>query len=310
MLLKPGQQATVGRYTLRNDGVKVTDDGQKQMVTAYMAVFEDGKQIDTMYPAQVVLPQARAGADHRGGDPAHARRGPLHRAAGAIRPAARRRRALQIVVNPLVNWIWLGFGVHGVRHRHRAAAGARLLVRAGEAAGRRGRDGDAALAAGASCSAARPLLGADARVRSQTQTSMYCAATPLEKQMQHEIVCTCGWLCRTIAECRKCTCAHAARDARRARGADRLRARRTTRSSRRSSRSTAARRCSARRSTRASTAWRGCSRICSAPAASLARRLRRRQVVAAGVGAEDPRAALRPIPTSNERLDDELRNLD
>ena len=32
--------------------MKVTDDGQKQMITAHIAVFEDGKQIGTMYPAR------------------------------------------------------------------------------------------------------------------------------------------------------------------------------------------------------------------------------------------------------------------
>src|SRR5438876_726736 len=37
--LKVGEQTTVGRYTLRNDGVKVSDDGQKQMVTGYISVF-------------------------------------------------------------------------------------------------------------------------------------------------------------------------------------------------------------------------------------------------------------------------------
>src|SRR5882762_5384500 len=47
VLLRPGEQMTIGRYTLRNDGVKVNDDGQKQMVTAFIAVFEKGKQIDT-----------------------------------------------------------------------------------------------------------------------------------------------------------------------------------------------------------------------------------------------------------------------
>ena len=136
MLLKPGEQTTLGHYTLRNDGVKVSDDGQKQMVTAYITVFEDGKQIDTMYPAQVVLPQARAGADDRGRDPPDASREDLYIVL-AFEPSdlATQTASLQIVVNPLVNWIWFGFGVMALRHRHRAAAGAHLLLRAGEAAG-------------------------------------------------------------------------------------------------------------------------------------------------------------------------------
>src|SRR5262245_38967566 len=52
VLLKPAQEATLGQYTTRNDGVKVTDDGQKQAVTAVLSVFVKGKQIDTMYPAK------------------------------------------------------------------------------------------------------------------------------------------------------------------------------------------------------------------------------------------------------------------
>ena len=42
VLLKPGQQVTVGHYTVRHDSIQVTDDGQKQMITAHLTVFEDG----------------------------------------------------------------------------------------------------------------------------------------------------------------------------------------------------------------------------------------------------------------------------
>src|SRR5262249_20624905 len=41
VLLKPGQDATIGHYTVRNDGIKVADDGQKQMTTAYLTVFQN-----------------------------------------------------------------------------------------------------------------------------------------------------------------------------------------------------------------------------------------------------------------------------
>src|SRR5207245_8799039 len=53
--LKLGEQATVGQFTVRNDGVKVSDDGQKQMLTGRIAVFRDGKQIDTMYPGRSIF---------------------------------------------------------------------------------------------------------------------------------------------------------------------------------------------------------------------------------------------------------------
>src|SRR5580704_16653234 len=50
-----GQSATVGPFTVRNDGVKLREDDQKQMVISTVAVFRDGKQIDTMYPGRSIF---------------------------------------------------------------------------------------------------------------------------------------------------------------------------------------------------------------------------------------------------------------
>jgi cytochrome c-type biogenesis protein CcmF len=109
--LKPGETATVGAFTLRNDRVKITDDGQKQIVTAYIAVFRDGKQIDTMYPGRSIF---------------HKHESEQPRAEVAIRRAVAedlylvlpvnpelgtQTISLEVVVNPLVNWIWLGFSI-------------------------------------------------------------------------------------------------------------------------------------------------------------------------------------------------------
>src|SRR5687767_10526302 len=52
VLLRPGQQATVGDFTIRLDAVRVTDDGQKQMITGHTTVFRDGEEIARMYPAK------------------------------------------------------------------------------------------------------------------------------------------------------------------------------------------------------------------------------------------------------------------
>src|SRR5262249_9109608 len=43
--LKPGQEARIGRYTIRNEGIKVADDGQKQMTTADLAVVVHRKRV-------------------------------------------------------------------------------------------------------------------------------------------------------------------------------------------------------------------------------------------------------------------------
>ena len=52
VLLKPGQQTTLGSYTVRMDALKVTEDNQKQMVTGHFTVLEGGTEIAKMYPAR------------------------------------------------------------------------------------------------------------------------------------------------------------------------------------------------------------------------------------------------------------------
>ena len=68
VLLKPGQQTTIGDYTIRMDALRVTQDNTKQMVTGHFTVFDGGSEIAKMYPGSLVLQQTRR-ADHRSGDP-------------------------------------------------------------------------------------------------------------------------------------------------------------------------------------------------------------------------------------------------
>src|SRR3954452_1808933 len=51
LLLKPGQQGKVGPFTVRLESVRVTDDGQKQMITGHLKVSDGGKEY-AMYPAK------------------------------------------------------------------------------------------------------------------------------------------------------------------------------------------------------------------------------------------------------------------
>src|SRR5438093_834619 len=52
VLLRPGQQTTIGQFTLRHDALRISDDGAKQMVTGEMSLFENGKPLGRMYPAK------------------------------------------------------------------------------------------------------------------------------------------------------------------------------------------------------------------------------------------------------------------
>jgi cytochrome c-type biogenesis protein CcmF len=113
LLLHTGDQATVGHFRLRLDALRVSDDGQKQMVTAHITVMdEDGREIDRMEPAKWYFRK--------------------HENTPTTEVAIRRRVAedlyivlpgydvkeqsasLEVHINPLVNWIWFGFGVLAV----------------------------------------------------------------------------------------------------------------------------------------------------------------------------------------------------
>jgi len=109
VLLKPGQQATVGHYTVRHDSVQVTDDGQKQMITAHLTVLEDGAEIGKMYPAKWFF---RKHEEEPTTEVAIRRQ--ITEDLYIVMPAfdlKDQSTSLHIVVNPLVNWIWLGFGL-------------------------------------------------------------------------------------------------------------------------------------------------------------------------------------------------------
>jgi cytochrome c-type biogenesis protein CcmF len=206
--LKLGQQFTVGKYTIRNDGIKVSDDGQRQMTTAYLSVFENGKQIDSMYPARWAFrkhedtPTTEV-AIRRGFDE------DLYVVMPSNDPAtvASQVAPLEIIINPLVDWIWLGFGVIAfgtgialLPERAYSFAVAKLPVEAATTA---------VLVLGlvlGGASKARAQAGMPPGSDSSTQTSYY-PRTDFEKQMQHEIVCTCGCGHVSIAECRKDPCA-------------------------------------------------------------------------------------------------------
>jgi cytochrome c-type biogenesis protein CcmF len=109
LLMKPGQQATVGRFTVRHDAIRLTDDGQKQMITGHFTVFEDGREVGRMYPAKWYFRKHEEQPTTE-----VAIRRSLSEDLYLVMPAfdlKDQSASLQVVVNPLVNWIWVGFGV-------------------------------------------------------------------------------------------------------------------------------------------------------------------------------------------------------
>jgi cytochrome c-type biogenesis protein CcmF len=109
VLLKPGGEVALRDFTLRHDALRVTDDGQKQMITAQLSVSRNGKPAGSMEPAKWF---------YRKHEEQPTTEVAIRRGVGedlyvvlAGYDVQTQSVTLQVFINPLVSWIWLGFGV-------------------------------------------------------------------------------------------------------------------------------------------------------------------------------------------------------
>jgi len=181
VLMKPGEQTTLGRYTLRYDRLSVDDDGQKQMTAAHMSVFRDGQQVGSLYPAKW------AWRGHETEPPTT--EVAIRRAIAedlyivlAAAEAGTQTVSLQIFVNPLVNWVWLGFGIMAL------GTGIALLPERSYAF---------ALAGMPEATATTTLLLLmllPATLWAQVPQASPVQKSELRKQLEGDVMCTCGCL--------------------------------------------------------------------------------------------------------------------
>jgi cytochrome c-type biogenesis protein CcmF len=105
----PGQNVTVGEYTVRFDSLKVTQDDRKQMVTSEMTVFRNGAELTRMYPARWYFhgresePTSEVAIRRSFGEDLYLVMSDFS--------LAEQRASLEVHLNPLVNWLWFGFGM-------------------------------------------------------------------------------------------------------------------------------------------------------------------------------------------------------
>jgi cytochrome c-type biogenesis protein CcmF len=185
-VLSPGQQGTLGRFTIRHDALRVTNDAQKQMITGGVSVFSDGKPIGTMQPARWFFNKHE---DQPTTEVA------IRRAPGedlyvvlAGYDVAAQQGIYTVTINPLVNWIWLGFGVMAL------GTGIALLPEtAFTFALARVPSG----AATTSMLLLLLLLLPSVTVRAQhvetaLSSTITVARTPEEKELWQQVICMCG----------------------------------------------------------------------------------------------------------------------
>ena len=176
-LLKPGEQVTIGSFTVRHDALRVTTDGQKQMVTGHVSVFEDGKPLGTMTPAKWYF-------NKREQEPTTEvaiRRSPSEDLYIVLAgyDASAQTGTYTVTVNPLVNWIWFGFAVMAI------GTGIALLPESAFAFA------VAKIPGGAATTALLLVLLLPSAGFAQATTALP-EKSELRRQVENDIMCTCG----------------------------------------------------------------------------------------------------------------------
>jgi cytochrome c-type biogenesis protein CcmF len=190
LLLKPGQQATIAGYTILHNALTVTSDQQKQMITGDVTVRRDGKTIARMYPAKWFF-------DRHESEPTS--EVAIRRTPGedlyivlAGYDVSTQTATYAITINPLVDWIWFGFGVLALGTGiallpERAFAFATARVPAG--------------AATTTLLLLLLLLPAPVRAQDATQTVSPVERSALKRQLERELMCTCGGCLAPMNDC-------------------------------------------------------------------------------------------------------------
>jgi cytochrome c-type biogenesis protein CcmF len=199
LLLQPGQQTTVGAFTVRHDAVRVSRDAQKQMVTGHVTVFENGKEIGSMHPAKWYF-------NKREDEPTTEvaiRRGfweDLYIVMAAF-DVENQSASFHVVVNPLVNWIWFGFGILALGTLITLLPESSFAFAAARVPG-----------GAATTTLILLLLLSPSLARAQhvepAQSVPVVPRTPLERELGRELICMCGTCGRQLAG--ECQCGYAA----------------------------------------------------------------------------------------------------
>ena len=104
--LQPGMSYPLGDYVIRHDGLRVTEDWQKEMITADLAVLKDGAVVDVLRPArwwyyqQPEMATTEVSRYMTFGEDVYASMQEVDLTTGWTQ--------LSLYINPLVNWIWAG----------------------------------------------------------------------------------------------------------------------------------------------------------------------------------------------------------
>ena len=198
VLLGIGEQVEVGRFAVRYDRLSETDDGRKQMVTAHLTAFKNGEEIGQLYPARWF---------YRKHETEPTTEVHIHRTLSedlyvvlAAYELGDQSASFQVTVNPLLNWLWIGFAFLAL------GTGIALLPESSFAFVTARTPEGASAATTSMLVLAISLAGLAAPARAQESLATpasYASESELESQLQRELVCVCGTCPHyTLADCR------------------------------------------------------------------------------------------------------------
>ncbi|HEX5475536.1 MAG TPA: cytochrome c-type biogenesis CcmF C-terminal domain-containing protein [Vicinamibacterales bacterium] len=203
VLLKPGQQTTVGKFTVRHDALTVTSDAQKQMITGQVSIFEKGEAKGEMSPAKWFFNKH----EQEPTSEVAIRRAPAQDLYIVLAGYDVQTQAASyaITINPLVDWIWLGFGVLAF------GTGLALLPESAVAFA------VAKVPAGAITTGLMLLLlllpvSARAQTATTPQQVEPIKESPLKRQLQRDLMCTCGACRSPLNDCQMRPACHGYRE--------------------------------------------------------------------------------------------------
>jgi cytochrome c-type biogenesis protein CcmF len=195
VLLRPGQQTTLGDFTVRLDALRVSDDDRKQMVTAHMTLFKDGQEIDRMFPAKWFFRKH----ENQPTTEVAIRRGFAEDVYLTLMAFELKDQSasMEFNVNPLVNWVWVGFGV--------LAMGTFIALLPEQAFA----FATATMPAGAATTSMLLLALVLWPALANAQSSVEVKPKPrsdVQRQLEHEILCTCGGCKLSVGVCGMMNC--------------------------------------------------------------------------------------------------------
>jgi cytochrome c-type biogenesis protein CcmF len=201
LLLKPGEEATVGDYTVHLDAIRVTDDGQKQMVTGHVTVKNaDGQVIDQMRPAKWYFrkheeePTTEVAIRRSFAEDLY-----IVMAAFSLEDQT---ASVEVHINPLVNWVWFGFGILAI------GTGIALLPEASMSFAMARVPAEAVTATLLLLSLLLPAGAAFAQHVETGQDPRLQLTSPESREVAHKLACWCGGCSKLPVG--QCACGHCA----------------------------------------------------------------------------------------------------